>query len=288
MSSRARTFRDLHASGCFLLPNPWDRGSAIALESLGFSALATTSAGFAFSIGARDHPLALELEAVLAHVAALVGATRLPVTADYQSGFAREPEELARNVTLCVRTGVAGLSIEDSSGDPQAPLLDHDLAVERIVAARAAIDDEDPEVVLTARSEAWLVGHPDRRRLARERLVAFAEAGADCLFAPGVFDPAAIAELVRAVAPKPVNVLMSRPAEGLTLAHLADLGVRRVSVGSALARVAWGAFLDAARSLRESGAFDALAGAVSFAELNELFGEHPRGSRPAGSGPPPE
>jgi 2-methylisocitrate lyase-like PEP mutase family enzyme len=192
------------------------------------------------------------------------------VNADFQNGYADEPQAVAANVDLCVRTGVAGLSIEDSTGDAGAPLYPFERAVERVRAARAAIDATGIPVVLTARCEAWLVGSPEPARTARERLVAFAEAGADCLYAPGVRTADAIATLVEAVAPKPLNVLMSAPVAGLGLEKLAELGVRRVSVGSALARVAWGAFLPAARSLAE-GSFDGLEGATPFTELNELF-----------------
>lgn len=262
------TFRALHESGCFVLPNPWDVGTAKVLAQLGFRALATTSAGFAFGRGLPDSVTAVPRDVMLAHVREIVAATTLPVNADFQAGYAKEPEGVASNVALCVGTGVAGLSIEDATGDASAPLFEPRLAVERIRAARAAIDATGIPAVLTARCEAWLVGHPDPLRTARERLIAFAEAGADCLYAPGVRDPGAITELVEAVAPKPVNVLVSAP--GFTLARLADLGVRRVSVGSALSRVAWGAFLRAARGLSE-GSFEGLAGATPFSELNELF-----------------
>jgi len=263
------SFRTLHESGCFVLPNPWDVGTAKVLAQLGFRALATTSAGFAFSRGLPDTITAVPRDVMLAHVREIVTATPLPVNADYQAGYAREPEGVAASVAECVRTGVAGLSIEDATGDASAPLFELRLAVERIRAARAAIDATGVPVVLTARCEAWLVGDPDPLRTARERLVAFAEAGADCLYAPGVRDAGAIAALVAAVAPKPINVLVSAP--GPTLARLAELGVRRVSLGSALSRVAWGAFLRAARGISESGSFEVLAGAASFTELNDLF-----------------
>jgi len=263
-------FHALHESGCFVLPNPWDVGTAVCLARLGFRALATTSAGFAFARGKPDEVRSLPRDEVLAHVREIVGATSLPVNADFQNGYADEPDGVAANVALCVRTGVAGLSIEDASGDGAQPLYALDLAVRRVRAARAAIDASGVPVVLTARCEAWLVGERAPARTALERLVAFAEAGADCLYAPGVREPAAIAALVRAVAPKPLNVLVSGPH--LTLRELADLGVRRVSLGSALARVAWGAFLRAAHGLAESGSFEALSGAASFAELNTLFG----------------
>lgn len=270
-ASAIRAFRKLHESGCFVLPNPWDAGTAKALQHLGFQALATTSAGFAFSRGLPDDVLAIPLDATLAHYREIVAATPLPVNADFQAGFASEPEDVAGNVELCVATGVAGLSIEDATGDAAQPLYEERLAVERIQAARGAIDASGVPVVLTARCEAWLVGHEDPARVALERLVAFAEAGADCLYAPGVRDPREIEALVAAVAPKPLNVLVSAPSPDFTVARLAELGVRRISLGSALARAAWGAFLRAAQSLADPGTFDGLAGAAPFAELNGLF-----------------
>jgi 2-methylisocitrate lyase-like PEP mutase family enzyme len=268
-SSAVAAFRALHESGCFVLPNPWDVGTALYLEHLGFKALATTSAGAAFARGLPDG--AVPRDAMLAHIREVVAATALPVNADFLAGFAHEPEGVAANVAFCIATGVAGLSIEDSTGDSAAPLYELSLAVDRIRAARGAIDGSGIPVVLTARCEAWLVGHPDPFRVAVERLTAFAEAGADCLYAPGVRDPDEIAAIVKAVSPKPVNVLVSRPSRALTVSRLADLGVRRISVGSALAMVAWGAFIRAARSIAETGAFDALAGAAPFAEINGLF-----------------
>jgi 2-methylisocitrate lyase-like PEP mutase family enzyme len=270
-SSAIAEFRKLHASGCFLLPNPWDVGSARYLQHLGFKALATTSAGFAFSRGLPDEVQALPRDLMLAHIREIAAATPLPVNADFQSGYADAPEGVAESVALCVATGVAGLSIEDATGDSTAPLYDEELAIDRVRAARAAIDISGVPVVLTARCEAWLIGHPDAARVALRRLVAFAAAGADCLYAPGVKDLDEIAKIVKAVAPKPVNVLVSAPSGDLTLSRLADLGVRRISVGSALARVAWGAFMKAARGMAE-GSFDGLAGAAPFAELNGLFG----------------
>jgi 2-methylisocitrate lyase-like PEP mutase family enzyme len=270
MHRAVTTFRALHESGCFVMPNAWDPGSAVFLASLGFPALASTSSGFAFSRGLPDALGVVSLDETLAHLRELVAATPLPISADFQDGHAREPAEVARHVDRCAATGVAGLSIEDATGEPAAPLFDHDLAVERVRAARAAIDAAGTGAVLTARCEAHLFGLPDAARVARERLVAFADAGADCLFAPGVREPAAIAELVRAVAPRPLNVLVSGPSTELTVARLGDLGVRRVSLGSALSRVAWGAFQRAARTLLE-GRFDGLEGAASFAELDGLF-----------------
>jgi len=270
-------FRDLHGSGCFLLPNPWDVGTAAYLEHLGFAALATTSAGFAFTRGLPDEVWAIPRDLMLQHVREIVGATTLPVNADFQSGYADEPEGVAANVALCVATGVAGLSIEDATGDAAAPLYERKLAVERIRAARAAIDASNLPVVLTARCEAWLVGVPDPARIALDRLVAFADAGADCLYAPGVRDPGLIGDLVKAVSPKAVNVLVAGPSQELSLPRLTDLGVRRISVGSALARVAWGAFLRAARSLASTGTFEHFVGAARFPEPDALFLGRARG-----------
>lgn len=266
-------FRRLHESGCFVIPNPWDVGSAVYLQHLGFKALATSSAGFAFTRGLPDTLDAISRDTMLAHAREVVAATSIPVNADFQAGFSDEPEGVAENVKLCVATGIAGLSIEDATGDPAAPLYERSRAIERIRAARQAIDSTGVPVVLTARCEAWLVGHPDAARVAVDRLVAFADAGAECLFAPGVRDPDFIYEIVRAVAPKPVNVLVSKPSPELTLSRLTDLGVRRVSVGSALARVAWGAFMRAAQNIAETGSFDALEEAATFADLNAVFGE---------------
>ena len=270
-SSVVRKFRDLHATGCFVLPNPWDVGSAIYLEQLGFQALATTSAGFAFSRGLPDSASAVPRELAFEHFREIVAATSLPVNADFQNGYADEPEGVAESVALCVATGVAGLSIEDSTGNDTVPLYDFDLAVERIKAARAAIDASGIPVVLTARCEAWLVGQTDPLSVAVKRLVAFAEAGADCLYAPGVRQPDEISAIVKAVSPKPVNVLVSTGNRELSLSQLTDLGVRRISVGSALANVAWGAFIRSAREIAETGTFESFAAAASFGELNQLF-----------------
>jgi len=270
-TSVAERFRRLHDAGCFVLPNPWDVGSAVFLERLGFHALATTSAGFAFSRGLPDDPNVIPRDVMLAHVREIAAATTLPVNADYQSGYAREPEGVAANVTLCVATGAAGLSIEDATGDPRTPLYETALAVDRVRAARAAIDASGTPVVLTARCEAWLVGVPDPEQVALPRLAAFAAAGADCLFAPGVAAPEAIARMVKEVAPKPVNVLVSTMNRSLTVAQLGDLGVRRISVGGALARVAWGAFMRSAREIAERGSFEAFGEAAPFDELNALF-----------------
>jgi 2-methylisocitrate lyase-like PEP mutase family enzyme len=268
--SAVTRFRALHESGCFVLPNPWDVGTAVYLRHLGFEALATTSAGVAFSRGMPDSTPALPLDGMLAHIREIVAATPLPVNADFQSGYADEPDGVAANVTLCVATGVAGLSVEDNTGNSAAPLYEKSLAIERIRAARNAIDASGIPVVLTGRCEVWLVGQPDPLRVALERLVAYAEAGADCLYAPGVREPDEIEKIVKAVSPKPVNVLMHGPG-ALTVSNLADLGVRRVSVGSALARVAWGAFIRAAQSIATTGSPEAFADAVPFAEINDVF-----------------
>lgn len=269
--SAVRDFRRLHEAGCFVIPNPWDVGSARFLAQMGFKALATTSAGFAFSQGLPDTPTALALDDVLVHVRGIVAATELPVNADFQAGYSREPDGVFRNVAACVQIGVAGLSIEDASGEVSAPLFERAVAIERVAAARAAIDETQIPVVLTARCEAFLIGHADPGREAIERLVAFADAGADCLFAPAVRDPRVIAQLVKAVAPKPVNVVVSSPIPGLSVARLAEMGVRRVSVGAGLAKVAWGAFMRASRKIAETGEFDALGEGASVAELNQIF-----------------
>ena len=252
-----------------MLPNPWDIGTAIYLERLGFKALATTSAGFAFSRGKPDG--GVPRDEMLAHIREIVKATALPVNADFHSGYADEPEEVAANVQLCVETGVAGLSIEDSTGRSDCPLYENKLAVERIRAARSAIDASKTGVVLTGRCEAWLIGDPDPLHTALDRLIRYAEAGADCLYAPGVSDPGEIAQIVNAVAPKPVNVLVSGFNHQLTLSGLADLGVRRISVGSGLALAAWGPFLRAAQEIKTNGTFNLLADNAPFADLNELF-----------------
>jgi 2-methylisocitrate lyase-like PEP mutase family enzyme len=270
-SSAITRFRTLHESGCFVLPNPWDVGTSVYLQHLGFEALATTSAGAAFALGKADTVSAVPRDVMLAHIRDVVAATPLPVNADFQTGYADKPEGVGANVSLCIATGVAGLSIEDGTGNSNAPLYEFDLAVERIGAARAAIDASGLPVVLTGRCEAWLVGQANPARVALERLAAYAEAGADCLYAPGVRDPDEIAAIVKAVSPKPVNVLMSAPSPILSVSRLGDLGVRRVSLGSALARAAWGAFIRAARSIATTGSFDSLADAAPFAELNDLF-----------------
>ena len=265
-SAACRVFRELHESGCFVMPNPWDVGSARLLAQLGFRALATTSAGFAWSLGRPDSHATLE--EVLSHLRAMAGAVELPVNADFEGGYATEPTAVGVNVGRAVATGIAGISIEDSTGDPSKPLFDVPLAVERIAAARAAIDASGTGVRLTARSEGFRVGRPDLAETIR-RLSAYAEAGADCLYAPGIRDDGEIAAVVKAVAPKPVNVLVG--SDFTTVAALADLGVRRISVGGGLARVAWGGFLQAAKEIAERGAFTGLSRAVPFAEIDSAF-----------------
>ena len=269
MRNAAAKFRAMHQSGCFVLPNPWDIGTAIYLEHFGFEALATTSAGFAFSRGKPDG--GVSRDEMLAHIREIVEATTLPVNADFLNGFAHNPEELAANVKLCVGTGVAGLSVEDNSQDPAAPLYEKNPAVERIRAARTAIDASKTGVVLTGRCEAWLVHDPNPLRTALDRLAAYAEAGADCLYAPGVSNPNEIAQIVKAVAPKPVNVLVSGFNHQLSVSQLADLGVRRISVGSGLALAAWGAFQRSVQDIKTNGTFNLLANNAASAELNELF-----------------
>jgi 2-methylisocitrate lyase-like PEP mutase family enzyme len=262
------SFAELHTQGCFVIPNPWDPGSARALKAIGFKALATTSAGLSFSRGLPDALDVLGVDRVIEHVAEIVAATELPVNADFQSGYSTDAEGVADNVRRCVETGVAGLSIEDATGADA--LFEIAEAVERVAAARSAIDKMGADVLLTARAECFLVGHPDPLRESVRRLEAYAAAGADVLFAPGVREAGAIRAIVDAVRPKPVNVLMSADS-GLGVADLEDLGVRRVSVGSALARVAWAAFLRTSREIAGQGSFAGLEGAASFIELNELF-----------------
>jgi 2-methylisocitrate lyase-like PEP mutase family enzyme len=264
-------FKALHQSGCFVLPNPWDAGTARYLQHLGFEAVATTSAGFAFSRALPDSVSAMPVDLVLAHVREIVEATTLPVNADFQNCYADDPEGVATNITRCLATGVAGLSVEDATGDDAHPLYDFALAIDRVKAARAAINASGIPVVLTARCEAWLVGDRDPLRTSLDRLIAFAGAGADCLYAPGVTKSDEIAAIVKAVAPKPVNVLVSTNNCDTTVSQLAELGVRRVSVGSALARVAWGAFIQSARDIKEAGSFKSFGGAAPFNELNSLF-----------------
>ena len=273
MSGPARTiaekradFRALHAAGCFVLPNPWDVGSARYLQGLGFKALATTSSGFAWSRGHADN--SLPREAILAHLRVIVQATDRPVNADFESGFGADPAAVGESVGLAVDTGVAGLSVEDSTGDDAAPLMPVEVAVERMRAARRAIDERGGDTLLVGRAENFVAGVPDLDD-AIARLQAYAQAGADCLYAPGIQTREQIAAVVAAVAPKPVNVLIGANS-AFTLDDLAALGVRRVSVGGALARTAWGGFMHAAQRLAE-GHFDGFEGAASGATLNAFF-----------------
>ena len=265
--ARIRTFRALHGAGCFVMPNPWDPGSARLLAAMGFPALATTSAGMAWALGHRDNDVSRD--EVLAHLVAMAAAVDVPVNADFEGGFAVEPEGVAANVALAVTTGIAGLSIEDSTGDAAEPLHPRGLAVDRIRAARRAIDASGTGVLLTARTEGFIVGRPDLAETVA-RLVAFADAGADCLYAPGLRTEAEIAAVVAAVAPKPVNLLVHAPF--ITVAAAAQLGVRRISVGGALARVAWAGVLAAADEIAGPGTFDALAHGAPASLLNDRFG----------------
>jgi len=269
IADKRRVFRQLHEAGCFAIPNPWDIGSARFLQSLGFKALASTSSGFAWSIGRADN--AISRDAALAHLRELVAATDLPVNADFENGFGADASSVAESVRLAVATGVAGLSIEDSTGNESAPLFPLETAVERIRAARGAIDKTGGDTLLVGRAECFLAGRPylDETIV---RLKAYAQAGADCLYAPGLRTREQIAAVVAAVAPKPVNLLIGWTSD-LTLADAAALGVRRVSVGGALARAAWGGFQRAARQIAEEGRFDGFAGAASGADLNRLFEE---------------
>ena len=268
-ADRVRRFHELHAAGCFVIPNPWDAGSARLLRQLGFLAVASTSSGLAWSRGRPDNHVTLD--DALAHFRQLAAAVDIPVSADFEGGFAVAPDAVAANVRAAAATGIAGLSIEDSSSDPAAPLFAFDLAVDRIRAARRAIDESGTRLLLTARSEGFIVGRPDLDETIR-RLTAFAAAGADCLFAPGVRAADEIRRIVNAVAPRPVNVLVS--ADTTTVAELAALGVRRISVGGALARTSWAAFLEAATEIADRGTFKTLARAAPFAEMNARFAGH--------------
>ncbi|MGH7320770.1 MAG: isocitrate lyase/PEP mutase family protein [Candidatus Rokuibacteriota bacterium] len=267
IADKRRAYRELHQRGCFVIPNPWDIGTARYLQHLGFKALATTSAGFAFSRGLPDN--AVPRDMMLAHIHEIVVATDVPVNADFEGGYAHEPEGVAESVRLCVETGVAGLSIEDSTGERTDPLYDVDRAVARIRAARAAIDRTGGDVLLTGRAECFLVGKPDLDETIR-RLKAYAAAGADCLYAPGIRTREQIGAVAGAVAPKPVNLLIGGPI-GLTVHDAAALGVRRISVGGALARMAWGGFIRAAKQIAGEARFDAFADAAPTAEVNGFF-----------------
>ena len=267
VAEKRAAFRALHAQGCFVIPNPWDTGSARYLEGLGYKALATTSSGFAWSHGQADGAIARD--AVLAHLRELVAATSLPVNADFENGFGADPQAVAQSVRLAVETGVAGLSIEDSTGNADAPLFPIEVAVERMRAARGAIDAAGGDTLLVGRAENFFAGRPDLDD-AIARLRAYAEAGADCLYAPGIKTREQIAAVVAAVAPKPVNLLVGATSE-LTMKDIEALGVRRVSVGGAMARAAWGGFIRAARTLADEGRFDGFADAAPGAELNAFF-----------------
>jgi 2-methylisocitrate lyase-like PEP mutase family enzyme len=271
-TARRSAFRTLHERGCFVIPNPWDPGSARYLRHLGFQALATTSAGFAFSRGLPDTDGAVPLDSMLGHIADVVAAVDLPVSADFQSGYAREPEALAENVRRCLETGVAGLSIEDATGDRLNPLYELPRAIERIKAARGAVDASGTAALLTARAECYLVGHPEPLRESVRRLQSYAEAGADVLYAPGVREPGDIQTIVTALEPRPVNVLVSGNS-GVRVSDLAKLGVRRISVGSTLSRAAWSGFMRAAHAIASEGSFSGFDGLASFAEINGFFRE---------------
>ncbi len=267
VADKRRAFRELHAAGCFVIPNPWDTGSARYLQGLGFKALATTSSGFAWSRARPDN--AVPRDMVLAHLAEIVDATDVPVNADFESGFAADPAGVADSVRLAIETGVAGLSIEDSTGDAARPLRDIDASVARIRAARAAVDKAGGDVLLVGRAECFIVGRPNLDE-AIARLQAYANAGADCLYAPGIRTREQIAAVVAAVAPKPVNLLIGA-ATPLTLDEAAALGVRRISVGGALARGAWAGFMNATQQIATQGRFDGFAGAASGQTLDAFF-----------------
>jgi 2-methylisocitrate lyase-like PEP mutase family enzyme len=264
MTPKAEAFRRLHAAGCFVMPNPWDVGTAVALERMGFEALATTSAGHAWSLARTDNRVSRD--EALEHLRQIAGAVDVPVNADFEGGFADEPAQVADNVRLATASGIAGLSIEDSTGDSDEPLYELDLAVERVRAARQAIDGSGTGVLLTGRSEGFIVGHPDLEETIR-RLQAYAEAGADCLYAPGIDTAEQISAVVAAVAPKPVNLLANAPF--ITVAEAADLGVRRISTGGTLARTAWAGFLAAAGEIANEGTF---SGFVDLPNVNRVFG----------------
>jgi 2-methylisocitrate lyase-like PEP mutase family enzyme len=267
ISEKRAIFRALHDQGCFVLPNPWDIGSSRFLQGLGFKALATTSAGFSWSAGQSDGKI--PLESVLSHLKAMVDASDLPLNADFENGFAADANGVAKNVALAVKTGVAGLSIEDATGDPAHPVFPVDIAAARLRAARQAIDDAGGEVFLVGRAENFITGIPDLDDTVA-RLKAYSEAGADCLFAPGIRTCEQISAVVAAVAPKPVNLLVGAPI-GLTVQQIGELGVRRISVGGTLARAAWNGFMQAAHALAERGDFEEFANLVATPQLNAFF-----------------
>jgi 2-methylisocitrate lyase-like PEP mutase family enzyme len=267
IADKRRAFHKLHESGCFVIPNPWDVGSARYLQGLGFKALATTSSGFAWSHGHRDG--GMSRDRVIDHLTEMVEATDLPINADFESGFAPDAAGVAESVRLAAESGVAGLSIEDSTGDPSQPLYELNTAVDRIRAARKAIDKAGGDTLLVGRAECFLQGRPDIDHTV-QRLKAYANAGADCLYAPGIRTPDHIKAVIAGVAPKPVNLLMGWPGD-LTLQQIASFGVRRVSVGGALARSAWGGFIRAAKLIIEQGRFDGFADAASGKDLDVFF-----------------
>jgi 2-methylisocitrate lyase-like PEP mutase family enzyme len=266
-ADKRATFHKMHEAGCFVLPNPWDVGSAKALQHMGFKAIASTSAGFAWAIGKADNRVTLD--EVCDHLTALCAAVDLPVNADFEGGFAHKPEKVGAHVARAATTGVAGLSIEDSTGDAEKPLYERGLAIERIKAARAAIDTDHSGVLLVGRCEGFLVGQADLNMVI-DRLQAYSDAGADCLYAPGIRTKEQIAAVVKAVHPKPVNLLLGWP--GLSVAEVADLGVRRISIGGSLARAAWGGFMRAAREIAEKCTFTELGSGYPGGELNKMFG----------------
>ena len=281
IADKRLAFQQLHIAGCFVLPNPWDVGSARWLQGLGFKALASTSAGFAWAMGRPDNGITLDM--ALEHLHTMVEATDLPLNADFENGFAADAAAVVTHVRMAIETGVAGLSIEDSTGLAARPLFSIDEAVERVRAARRAIDVAGGDTLLVGRAECFLVGRPDLTETIA-RLKAYADAGADCLYAPGIHTPEQISAVVQAVAPKPVNLLMSKPG-GMTVAHAAALGVRRVSVGGALARTAWGGFVRAAQQLAQHGNFDGFADAASGQTINAFFaadGKRGADAAPAG------
>ena len=275
-ADKRRAFRQLHESGCFVIPNPWNAGTARYLQTLGFKALATTSSGYAHAQGYADGEVTRDM--ILAHCREMAAVTDVPVNADFEAGYANNAAGVAESVRLCIETGVAGLSIEDATGDDKTPLYDFDTALERVRAARAAIDKSGGDVIFTARSEGFIKGLPDLDETIR-RLKAFADAGADCLYAPGIKTREQIVAVVNAVAPKPVNLLMSA-ASGFSVKDIADMGVRRISVGGTLARVAMHAFIKSAKEIAEAGTFDRFAGVISNAELNAIFDGGPKSSGP--------
>jgi 2-methylisocitrate lyase-like PEP mutase family enzyme len=268
IQEKRAAFRALHAQGCFVIPNPWDVGTAKMLQGLGFKALATTSSGRAWSLGQPDGATPRAL--VLDYLRAMVAASDLPINADFESGYAPDAKGVAESVRMAIDTGVAGISIEDSTGDPNDPLRPIEDAVTRLRAARAAIDESRTGTLLIGRAENFFVGRPDLDDTLK-RLKAYSQAGADCLYAPGIRTRAQITAVVAACAPKPVNLLVGSASE-FTVQEIAAMGVRRISVGGALARAAWGGFLRAARGIAENGRFDALADATPGSELNHFFG----------------